>query len=208
MAKKRIILSKKQLDEVCGWDSSYLDSMSSNPDLGDIGSSETSADGFLDNGYADQLTSDEYADTMYNASMYGRLRGLAPMMYRVPNEVYEEKEHGNARLSTRKFGAGQGDSGKSYDATKMAISRKRAAEKTMQTGATQDIKDKAARTLDAMRKNWGNLDNAEKQYNTAKRLDKSVMSDRPEGTKIKSAPKTSGNGKAHTSNGGTIRYFE
>jgi len=201
MAKKRIILNKEQLDEVCGWDSTYLDSMSTNPDLGAVGSSETSADGFLDHGYADNMTSDEYADAMYNASMYGRLRGLAPMMYRVPDEVFEEREHGNERLAGRTFGAGNGDKGKSYDATKMAISRKRAAEKRMQTGATQDIRDKAAKTLDRMRSNWGNIDDAETQYDTAKNLDKAVMADKPEGMRRKTGP-------VQTGNGGTVRYFD
>ena len=42
--------------------------------------------------------------------------------------VDEESEHGNARLMNRTFGAGNGQQGKSYGATKMAVSRKNKAE--------------------------------------------------------------------------------
>ena len=44
------------------------------------------------------------------------------------NIVDEESEHGNARLMNRTFGAGNGQQGKSYSATKMAVSRKNKAE--------------------------------------------------------------------------------
>ena len=52
MTKKTLILSQKQLDEICGGDSTYLDGLSLNPDKAEDYSNVVTADGAVDTGYA------------------------------------------------------------------------------------------------------------------------------------------------------------
>jgi hypothetical protein len=42
--KKTLIVSQKQLDEICGGNSAYLDGLASKPDMGGIFSTEVSSD--------------------------------------------------------------------------------------------------------------------------------------------------------------------
>ena len=193
MAKKTLILSKKQLDEICGGDSSYLDGLTMNPDMPDVFADEISADGSVEKGYADPTTTDDIAHDLTNSWRgNAKLHGMGPVTVRESTMTVkewkakylgEEKEHGNARLKNVQFGAKDGQAGKSYGATKTALCRKNAAEKTMQTGATQEIKQKAANTVARMRNNWSGIDNAQTQYNAAKAGDKAVVSNKPAGTK-------------------------
>lgn len=195
MAKKTLILSQKQLDEICGGDSSYLDGLSTRPDMGDVFSTEITADGGVDVGYAKPTTTDDVADDMTNDWRgNAKLHGMGPITVREMKKsewdrmyLGEEEEHGNARLKNLNFGAKNGEEGKSYGATKTALCRKRAAEKTMQTGGTPEIKAKAANTVANMKANWSGIDNAETQYNAAKANDKNILAAKPEGLKRASA---------------------
>ena len=193
MAKKTLILSQEQLTEICGGDFSYLDGLSVKPDMGDVFTTEISSDGAIDGGYANPTTTDDVADDMTNDWRgNAKLHGMGPITVREETMtlsewkkkyVSEEQEHGNARLKNLNFGAKNGEAGKSYGATKTALCRKNAAEKTMQTGATPEIKAKAAETVARMKSNWNGIDNAETQYKAAKANDKSVVAGKPEGMK-------------------------
>jgi hypothetical protein len=119
------------------------------------------------------------------------------------NVFNEENEHGNARLKNKTFGAGNGQQGKSYDATKMAISRKNKAEEKL-NNIDPEIQAQGAETLKKMYKNWEGLDIADSQYSAAKISDKISQNNKPEGTKIKSSPKMSGNGKGHSRKNGVF----
>ena len=190
MKKKTIILSQKQLDEICGGNSSYLDGIATKPDMGDIFSTEVSCDGDVDDGYADPTTTDDVSrDITNNWRGNAKLHGMGPITVREMTvkewrEKYlgEELEHGNERLKNVRFGAKDGSTGKSYDATKMALSRKRKAEEKLNNGSTPEEKMKAAKTLSTMKRNWDGIDNAEAQYNAAKSLDKSVQANKAPGT--------------------------
>ena len=193
MSKKTLILSKKQLDEICGGDSSYLDGLTDSPDMsGHEFAKEVSSDGNVDYGYANATKTDDVADDMTNG--WGDLKNYGidrrgPITVREWKEIYlEEKEHGNARLKNMEFGAQNGQEGKSYGATKTALSRLNTAQETMKTGATQDVKDKAAQTVQRMENNWGGIGVAATQYNAAKSGDKTVQGGMPVGQKRK--PKT------------------
>lgn len=192
MAKK-IILSQKQLDEICGGDSSYLDGLSSTPDRGNVFATEVSPDGGVERGYAEPTTTDDFAKMQTNNWRGNtKMRGMGPITVREMTKrdwekeyLEEAREHGNERLKNLNFGAKDGEEGKSYGATKTALCRKRAAEKTAQTGATPEIKQKAVNTLNKMHNNWSGLDNAETQYNAAKANDKNIVNNKPIGQKRK-----------------------
>lgn len=211
MAKKTLILTKRQLDEICGGDSSYLDGLGSKPDVPNNFSNEISASGSMDDEYPNPTTTDDMRDTMTNDWRgNAKLAGMGPitvheMTKKEWNNVYldEEREHGNERLKARQFGAQNGEAGKSYGATKTALSRLNTAQKTIQTGATPEIKQKAMNTVNRMKNNWNGIDLAANQYNTAKMVDKSMQQNKI-GPKITSAPKETGNGKGHTPQNGII----
>ena len=97
----------------------------------------------------------------------------------------------NQRLKNRKFGYTNDSDGKSYDATKKNISRLNIAKRKLNSGNDEE-KQKAAATIKKMKNNWKSIDVASRQYETAKKIDKD---NKPP---IKSAPKNSGNGKAHS----------
>ena len=206
MAKKKIILTQEQASKICeGEDFVYLSNLASKPDLGDIYSTEISTDGSIEDGYPTPTTTDDKAHTMTNnwrgnaklAGMGGVVvREMSKKDWAKANIVVEESEHGNARLKNRKFG---GEEGKSYTATKMAISRKNAAEKRMRSNDPVERK-KGAETLRKMHNNWDELDVADAQYNGAKLGDKIAQKGKP----IASTSKESGNGKAHTPKNGVF----
>lgn len=172
MAKRTLIITESQLNEILGLNGSYLDGLGIKPDVGDNYANEITTDGSVDGGYPEPTTTDDRSRTMTND-----WRGNAKLAGMGPITVHEEKEHGNARLANMQFGAKDGKAGKSYDATKMALSRKRDAEMRLHNGSDEE-KAKAAKTLSRMRKNWSGLDAAEKQYAAAKANDKSVQGNR------------------------------
>ena len=111
------------------------------------------------------------------------VREMTVKEWKEKNLKNEEKEHGNDRLKNLQFGASNGEKGKSYDATKMALSRKHKAEQELINGSTPEIKQKAANRLNKMRNNWSGIDTAETQYKAAKNADKSVQNNKLPGTK-------------------------
>jgi hypothetical protein len=213
MSKKKLILSQEQINKICENEDgfTYLKDLATKPDIGDIYSTEITTDGSIENGYPEPITTDDKANTMTtNWRGQSRLNGMGPVMVREMSKkdwkkkyiISEEHEHGNARLKNRTFGAVDGEKGKSYSATKSAVCRKRKAEEDLRTG--NDIeKAKAAKTLERMRKNWSGLDVAANQYKTAENVDGVVQKNKM-GPKIKSAPKETGNGKAHSPKNGVF----
>ena len=212
MAKKTLILSQAQLDEICGGNASYLDGFADEGgDLAVDSTNKISAEGSVDFGYPDKMTTDDMGDFLTNNVVgYANTRGMGVSAVKeskksewIKKNLSEESEHGNARLQIRNFGTTNGDAGKSYSATKQAVYRKNKAEKKL--NSTNPIeRQKAQATLNKMRTNWSQLDNAEAQYTSAKAADKTIQGAKPEGTKINSAPKNNGNGKAHTPKNGII----
>lgn len=219
MKKKTLILTQKQLDEICGGNSAYLDNFISKPNGENYFATEVSADGNVNGAFADNMTTDRYADddTRENWPMgtkaYGKngnyiphnLTEMSKSEWEKKNLKKEEAEHGNKRLVARQFGP-NGDN-KSYDATKMAASRLNKAQKEVQTGATIADKQKAAQTIQRMKNNWGGIDNAMMQYGNAKAADKITQSAKAPGTKMESKPKTKV-GTAHSQKNGIITPLE
>lgn len=196
MAKKTIILSQKQLDEIYGGDSTYLDGLALNPDLPQDFANQITTNGSVEQGYSDPMTTDEFADEFKfnkrNFCLRGRAEGS--MVREMSKKDWENSvifTEENQRLANRTFGASSHSDGKSYEATKKNLSRYRIAAKKMKTG-TPEEKMKAANTMKKMQDNWSGLGIASTQYETAKKVDKEIKPG------IKSAPKTSGNGKAHS----------
>jgi len=206
MSKKTLILSQKQLDEIVAGNPTYLDGMADTPDMsGSEFAKEISADGSVETGYANPTTTDDYASDMTNDWRgNAKLHGMGPITVRENTmkvsewrKVYlEEKEHGNQRLKNMQFGAKDGEKGKSYGATKTALCRKRAAEKTVQTGATPEVKAAAAKRLNSMKQNWNGIENAETQYKAAKTNDAYSVANKPSGmkkaTSVNGLPKIEG----------------
>ena len=201
MAKKKLILSQEQIERICeGEDFVYLNNLASKPDMGNIYATEVTSDGSIEDAYADPTTTDDFASTTTNNWRgNAKLAGMGPIVVHEMTKreweknilMQEESEHGNARLMGRKFGAKDGSQGKSYDATKMAISRKNKAEKKLNSTDPQ-IKAQGAETLRKMHNNWGGLDVADAQYNSAKAVDKITQNNKPEGTKRNSPTKQGG----------------
>lgn len=214
MSNKKLILTKKQLDEICGSDMSYLDGLSTGFP-GNIFSTEVSSDGSFNNDYPVNTTTDDFEEDQVNDYRGNAIRGLGPVALREMKKgewkkmFLEEKEHGNKRLKHKRFGASNGDKGKGYDETKMAISRYKQAKDNMINGSSDDIKRRGAKTVMRMKKNWKNIDVAEKQYNAAKAADAIIQNSLPDGEKIKVTGRNSGNGKAHSKKqNGIITYFK
>ena len=213
MAKKKLILSQEQIERICeGEDFVYLSDLASKPDLGNIYATEVTTDGSVEDAYADPTTTDDFASTTTNNWRgNAKLAGMGPIVVHEMSKkdwektrlVSENIEHGNARLIGRKFGGKNGVEGKSYGATKMAISRKNAAEKKLNSN-NPSLRASGAKTLRKMHQNWDGLDVADAQYTAAKASDKITQQNKPDGAKIKSAPKESGNGKAHSPKNGVF----
>lgn len=210
--KKIVIFTEEQIKKLCENESfNYLSDLSTKPDLGDVFATEVSTDGASEYGYTTPTTTDDRSHTMANdwrgnAKLYGLgtigVCEISKGEWERKNFCTEESEHGNARLKGRTFGAVNGENGKSYTATKMALSRKKRAEEKLHNG-TPEEKAKASKTLSRMHQNWGGLDAADTQYSTAKISD-GLIQGSTNAPKIKSAPKNSGNGKAHTPKGGVF----
>ena len=197
MAKKKIILTQKQLDEICGDNSTYLDGLALTPDLANNYSNEITTNGHMDDNYPEPTTTDDLAKDMTNNTRgYWGLRGMGSVstIREMTKKEWEQKrvlKEDNQRLKHRTFGTTTDSEGKSYDATKKNISRYKLAAQKAKSGSPEE-KQKALKTMQKMQDNWSGLDVAMNQYETAKMVDKQINPG------IKSAPKNSGNGKAHT----------
>ena len=197
MARKKIILTQKQLDEICGDNSTYLDGLALTPDLADNYSNEITTNGHMDDAYPEPLTTDDYASELTNNSRgYWGLRGMGSVstIREVSKKDWEKEmlfKEGNQHLKHRTFGATADSEGKSYAAATTNISRYKSAAKRAKSGSPEE-KQKALRTMQKMQNNWSGLAVATNQYETAKAVDKQINPG------PKSAPKNSGNGKAHS----------
>lgn len=205
MGTKKIILTQKQLDEICGNNATYLDGMSLTPDLRDNYSNEISVNGSIEGGYPEPQTTDDLASdfTNNNRSFWG-LRGMGSIstLREMSKKEWEENFliEDNQRLKHRTFGATSDSEGKSYDATKKNLSRLHIAQEKLKSGNREE-KQKANKTIQRMKKNWSGIDVAANQYETAKKVDKNIK------PAMKSAPKISGNGKAHSPKNPTNGVF-
>lgn len=193
---KKIILSQKQLDEICGDNSTYLDGLALTPDIENNFANEITPNGKIDGGYSKPLTTDDFAETLTNnVRGYFGLRGAGSVstIREMSKKEWEEKilNEDNERLKYRKFGATDNSEGKGYYATKKNINRFNKASQTAKNGNPVE-KAKALKTMQRMQQNWSGLSTAINQYETAKRVDNQIKPG------IKSAPKNSGNGKAHS----------
>ena len=197
MAKKTLILSQKQLDEICGGDSNYLDGLALNPDLPLDFANQVTTNGSVEQGYADPMTTDDFADEFKHNRRNFCLRGRAmgSTVREMTKRDWEIKivfNEDNQRLLRRNFGATNDSEGKGYYATKKNIERYDDASEKSKNASTPEERQKALETMRTMERNWPGLEVAKNQYETAKKIDKQI---RPN---IKSAPKESGNGKAHS----------
>jgi hypothetical protein len=197
MARKKLILTQRQLDEICGDNSTYLDGLALTPDLSSNYSNEITTNGDIEDAYPEPITTDDLASDMTNNTRgYWGLRGMGSVstIREVTKKDWEKEfvvAEDNLRLKNRVFGTTNDEEGKSYDATKKNISRYNIAAQKAKSG-TPEEKQKALKTMQKMQKNWGGLNIARNQYETAKAVDKQINPG------IKSAPKNAGNGKAHT----------
>lgn len=196
MAKRQIILTQEQLNEICGDNSTYLDGLALTPDLADNYSNEITTNGGLDGAYPDPLTTDEYGKEITKTRRvtgFGNRWGAAPTLEEMSKKDWEDKmifNEENARLKNRKFGISNGDNGTTYYSTIKGKERLENAQQKVQSG-TPEEKRKAQKTIANMLKNNPNLPLAIQQYGNAKVMDGSIK--RPINVTTRS-----GNGKAHT----------
>ena len=210
MGNRKIILTQKQLDEICGGNSTYLDGLALTPDIGDIFTKEITTNGSIEGGYPDPTTTDDFSHTLTNNwKGFQKLKGMGPAVIKEISKkewfetvVEEDAEHGNKRLKNRMFGGTKDSEAKGYDATKKNVSRYNIAQRNLKS-SNPIIKQKAANTIKRMKDNWSGIEVAKSQYETAKNADK-IMQKTKMGPKIDSAPKQSGNGKAHSPKEGVI----
>lgn len=199
MSKRTIILTQRQLDEIVGGGNSpYLDGDDSSDSTNHISTDGSSK--------KTHTTGDEYSSTLprYSYSYFNGGMGVGVL------------REANQDLVNNRFGAGTdihtGETyeGDTYENAKKKVWRKNEAEKTMQTGATPEIKAKAAQTLNNMQKNSPNdLTILQNQYENAKNVSQQQKEKKKQNGEriLKSAPKT-GVGTAHSikTNNGFITY--
>lgn len=212
MKKRTLILTERQLKEIAsGINIAYLDKEGIKPDMGDVYSTEVSAEGSAGKGesYSDEMTTDDFAimqskDWPRDSRSFGR-SGNAPANIREMSKkdwenryiFNEEQEHGNKDLNNRIFG--DGDKQYSYGAIKQKEYRERNAAKKAINGSTPEEKAKGLNSLKKIQGNDG------KSYATAKKqFEPAKMASKLKPKKIASAPKETGNGKAHSVKNGFI----
>ena len=213
MGKKTLILSQQQLDEIFEGDSAYLDNIGM--PAPDYANKITTDGGPIQHGELPKQTdTDDFgSERVNNWRGNAKLAGVGPVVVREMSvkewkEKYlgesrtnEEKEHGNARLKVKNFGE------KSYSAIKSAASRYSDAVEKSRSKDPQ-ISAKGRATMEKMRANNPDIEANIGQYENAKFVDSGILDSKPEGQKIASSPKQSGNGKAHSPKNGVISYFE
>ena len=156
MRRKKIILTQKQLDEICGDNFTYLDGLALTPDLADNYSNEISTNGSIDNAYPDPTTTDDLAHDMTNNTRgYWGLRGMGSVStIREISKKDWEKEilETNQHLTGRTFGVTSETPGKSYAAVTTNKSRLNKAIKQSKS-ANPLLKQKALNTIQKMQNN-------------------------------------------------------
>lgn len=205
MATKKLILTQKQLDEIRDGIGTYLDTMGIKSDMPDNFGSEVSAEGSTFDGYSDNMTTDDFAkmqskDWPRDSRSFGR-GGDAPANIKEMSKkdwenryvLSEKNQHGNDELNNRTF------DGYNYQQLEMQKQRyKDALEQSRSTDLA--TKQKGMASLQRMEKNRmsDNKGQALKMFNTAKAASHLHKNN------IKSTPKQTGNGKAHSPKNGLI----
>lgn len=193
MGKKTIILTQSQLNEICGGNCSYFDN---EPQYtpNEIYSSDVN----LNN---NNITGDDVAMDQPNTNrratrvVNGRTSGLMEV---------------NSNIQTMRFGAENGDTGHTAEATRKTKERYQNAINTAMTAATPEQKTKARNTIKKMQKNSPNIQQQINQYNAAIQNDKNIRKSKVANGErvIKQHSKESGNGQGHLKQGEAITYFE
>lgn len=199
MNKKTIILTEKQLDEIANGCSNYLDALGTTPDMPEDFASETSAQGSAGEGesYAEPEQTDDFRKMQTRNSWPMGMRTFgknAVNIREMSKKDWEERYilcEENSRLANRVF------DDKSYEAAKKEGQRIRKNVNQMRNGKSSEEKIKAQQTLSRMMKNGGeNFGKSSSLLAKAQNADKIIQANKPEGSKIKSAPKT-GVGTSH-----------
>ena len=209
MAKKKLILTQKQLDEIRDGIGTYLDTMGIKSDMPDDFGSEISAEGSTFDGYADNMTTDDFAkmqskDWPRDSRSFGR-SGNAPANIReMSKKEWEQRyvlseEEQNGWKSIENLKLGNSSEQHSPNAVKQRQYRERVAAKKAKSNNPQ-IAQSGAKSLESMSTNSHSesYDDAKHQLNNIK----AGNNLRPK--TLKSAPKQTGNGKAHSQKNGII----
>jgi len=197
--RKTLIITEKQLDEICGGNGAYLDNLAIKPDVGGDFANKVTTGGENKEGYSKPLTGDDFVKDVGAANNWrlytrstlnrGPMAGtMSPAVCEMTKREWEEKileAHGNKRLNDRTF------DGQSYGAATVAKCRmNKAIKKT--ASLDPETRKEGLRTLSKMKTN------GVKNLEAAQGLDKIIQDNKPEGEKITSAPKTYGNNGAHS----------
>ena len=209
MAKKKLILTQKQLDEIRDGIGTYLDTMGIKSDMPDNFGSEVSAEGSTFDGYSDNMTTDDFAkmqskDWPRDSRSFGR-GGDAPANIReMSKKEWEERyvlneEEQNGWKTIQNLKLGNSSEQHSPNAVKQRQYRERVAAKKAKSTNPQ-VAQSGAKSLVSMSTN-----SHSKSYDDAKHQLNNIKAGnnlRPK--QLKSAPKQTGNGKAHSPKNGLI----
>lgn len=171
--------------------------MALNPDTSNNYSNEITTDGAVNYGYPKPTYTDQYASDGTPGLQRGisRIGGFAPgVIHETSKREFEEMVfETNKRLQNMRFGENQ----RTYGALTQAKAK---AKKALQMASSNNpkMKEKGLRTL----KNMDQTGFTE--LNNSQALDKNIQNAKPEGQKIASKPKQTGNGKSHSPKNGII----
>lgn len=210
MAKKKLILTQKQLDEIRDGIGTYLDTMGIKSDMPDNFGNEVSAEGSTFDGYATaKTTTDTFGkmQTSHNGWPTG-MRGcgknaptnIREMSKKEWEQIYvlnEEDQNGWKPIENLKLG----DSSEQHspNAVKQRQYRERVAAKKAKSTNPQ-VAQSGIKSFEAMSTN-----SHSKSYNVAKhQLNNIKAGNNLKPRTLKSAPKQTGNGKAHSQKNGII----
>lgn len=204
--KEMVIITERQLLELTG--GGYLDN---NDDYMPDG--KTSASSAIDNpdggvDYSEPETGDEHSAAMSHDTLYGGTFGISfPILPHVIRET-------NSDIANKTYQFNQNIDGKSMakdSVGKNAVSKGIKGKNLPKYHERFQKAIKKAQMGDSSTLNrMGGMEAAQEVdriYRTAKNFTKNIRDSKPEGQKIKSAPKTTGNGKAHTKKG-VLNYFD
>lgn len=219
MANKKIILSQKQLDEIVGGNTAYLDNLDN--DFVKNGNNEVYTGEKMDDKDAKPVTTDKIAKMKsleYGPWMPdGRGGSKGSLDYSNHMITCSKKEWAkknlvseiNSNLANRKnFG---GENGKTYDTA--SVEKARYNRFVAMTNSTDpEVKKRGVTGKQNMEKNNPNIVQIINSYDNARTVDKNLRQsamERGEQNKFQreGGTKTTGNGQAHTTkNGGIITY--
>ena len=200
-----VIITESQLYELTG--GGYLDVSDDYMPDGKISASSAidDKDGGVD--YSKPETSDKHSASMARDSLYGGLFGTS---YAVFPDVVRES---NSDIDRNRYQLNQNIDGRTMP--KDSVGRNALSNGVNGKNLPQYVRrfneaEKEAARGDSSKLNRmggkAAADEIRRIYRNAQNLSKNLRDAKPEGEKINSAPKVSGNGKAHTKKG-VINYF-